>query len=236
MTLQPGRLHDKRPVTIAGSTETCETYCPLVCPMKIRQDGKGSHSRKSAAEGGCIYNINVDADFLGVCLTNKKTDDCCTNQPMSFFLVLKSYLATGSLPRRNFFGRKSWRPWERLFQSSSRSLRIMRRNGGELDDGLQKWMTGWTLDLYELDIHEDTRIPISKEHVHCCIFWSRIHPQGWRIFTKFARGVFSLRADCALLVQEQLVPCLREKLQAVARHSCLAMLVKLVGVLMRGIF
>lgn len=76
----------------------------------------------------------------------------------------------------------------------------------------------------------------SKEHVHCCIFWSRIHPQGWRIFTKFARGVFSLRADCALLVQELLVPCLREKLQAVARHSCIAMLVKLVGVLMRGIF
>ena len=43
-------------------------------------------------------------------------------------------------------------------------------------------------------------------------------------------GVFSLRADCALLVQELLVPCLRERLQAMGRHSCIAILVKLVMV------
>lgn len=154
---------------------------------------------------------------------------------MSFFLVLKSYLATGSLPRR-FFLQEKLETLRKVVSKQQQVIKDHEAKWEEFDDGLQKRMTGWTLDLHELHIHEDTRIPISKEHVHCCIFWSRIHPQGWRIFTKFARGVFSLRADCALLVQEQLVPCLREKLQAVARHSCLAMLVKLVGVLMRGIF
>ena len=75
---------------------------------------------------------------------------------MSFFLVLKSYLATGSLPRR-FFLQEKLETLRKVVSKQQQVIKDHEAKWEEFDDGLQKRMTGWTLDLHELHIHEDTR-------------------------------------------------------------------------------
>lgn len=155
-----------------------------------------------------------------------------------FFLVLKSYLATGSLTRRFFFLQEKLETLGKVVSKQQQVIKDHEAKWGELDDGLQKWMTGWTLDLHELHIHEDTRIP-TKQQGTCSLLHILVTYTPTRVADLHqvcTGGVFCqgrLRAFGARTVGAMLA---RKTAGRGQTYSCIAMLVKLVGVVMRGIF